>query len=129
MSFIFILHLFDLRKPYEYRKVLTLLQVSEIWRGTEIMLIGSLTFVFVTNLENLDLEKLSVLFILLNVWQVLIYLFWSRFIPWSRSFLDIFSLGSNKNLWSSLSQTISHTKMSLNIVLCFIHWHSIQLIL
>ena len=39
------------------------------------MLIGSLTFVFVTNLENLDLEKLSVLFILLNVWQVLIYLF------------------------------------------------------
>ena len=129
MCFILILHLFDLQKPYEYRKVLTLLHISEIWRGTKIKLGCSLTFVFVTNLENVDLEKLSFLFILLNVWQVLIYLFWSRFIPESRSFLDDFNSDSNTNLWPSLSQTISQTKMSLNIVLCFILWRSTKLIL
>ena len=129
MCFILILHLFDLWKPYKCRKVLTLLQISYIWRGTEIKLVGSLTFVFVTNLENVDLEKLSFLFILLNAWQVLIYLFWSKFIPQSRSFLDVFSLDSNTNLWPSLSQNISETKMSLNIVLCFIHWRSTKLIL
>ena len=129
MYFILILHLFDLQKPYECRKVLTLLQISYIWRGTEIKLVGSLTFVFVTNLENVDLEKLSFLFIVLNVWQVLIYLFWGRFIPPSRSFLDVFSLESNTNWWPPLSQTISQTRVSLNIVLCFIHWHSTKLIL
>ena len=37
--------------------------------------VSSLIFVFVTNLKNVDLEKLSFLFILLNVWEVLIYLF------------------------------------------------------
>ena len=129
MYFILILHLFDLQKSYECRKVLTLLQISYIWRKTEIKLVGSLTFLFVTNLENVDLEKLSFLFILVNVWQVLIYLFWSSFIPRSKSFLDVFSLDSNTNLYGYHYPRPFPRPRSLIIMLCFIHWHSTKLIL